>query len=131
MQTLKKIRTMKTNKIFLSAVAITGLCLLSTSCSKDFYTKVNNNPNQPTVVPPNTMLPGIEVALAYEQGGDAARYASVFDQQGFGAAREASAYEAYSISGSNLPEQLWDNVYATVMIETDKKLSQHCAWRCA
>jgi len=106
---------MKTNKIFVSAIAVTSMLLFATSCSKDFYTKVNNNPNQPTAVPPSTLLPGVELALAYAQGGDAERYSSIFIQQGFGAAREASAYQNYQITGSNLPEQLWDNMYASDM----------------
>ncbi|MGP8217032.1 MAG: SusD/RagB family nutrient-binding outer membrane lipoprotein [Bacteroidia bacterium] len=106
---------MKTNKIFVSAIAVTAMLLFATSCSKDFYTKVNNNPNQPTVVPPKTLLPGIEVSLAYAQGGNAWEYAGCFTQQGYGWNREATAFYTYDITGSNLPEALWDNMYSSVM----------------
>ncbi len=106
---------MKTNKIILSALAATTMLFFTTSCSKEFYTKVNVNTNQPTAVPPNTLLPGIEVSLAYAQGGDASRYSSLFVQQGFGAAREAAAYYDFEFAGTNNPEQLWDNMYATDM----------------
>lgn len=101
-------------KIFIP-VLIAALLLFSTSCKKEFYTKANVNTNQPTSVPPGTLLPGIEVSLAYAQGGDASRYAQLFVQQGFGAAREATAYYDYQISGTNLPEQLWDNMYTSDM----------------
>jgi hypothetical protein len=107
---------MKTNKTLLSAIAVTTLLLFATSCSKEFYTKVNVNTNQPTVVPPSTLLPGVEVSIAYAQGGDASRYAQLFVQQGFGAAREATSFYNYELSGTNLPEDLWDNMYTSDMM---------------
>src|ERR1700677_350036 len=108
-------RTMKTNKTILSAIAVTTLLLFTSSCKKDFYTNANINTNQPTVVPPSTLLPGVEVSIAYAQGGDASRYAQLFVQQGYGAAREANAYYLYQLSGTNLPEDLWDNMYTADM----------------
>ncbi len=114
---------MKTNKIFLSAALITTGLLFTTSCKKTFYTNANINTNQPTVVPPSTLLPGIEVSLAYAQGGDASRYSQLLIQQGYGAAREANAYYLYEFGGTNLPEQLWDNMYTSDM-ENDYTLLQ-------
>ncbi|HTB06423.1 MAG TPA: SusD/RagB family nutrient-binding outer membrane lipoprotein [Bacteroidia bacterium] len=108
-------KTMKKISLYISAIAVAGVLLFATSCKKDFYTKANVNPNQPSNVPPNTLLPGIEVSLAYAQGGDASRYASEFIQQGYGAAREAASDYSYEITGTNLPEQLWDNMYAADM----------------
>jgi len=99
----------------ITAVAVSGMLLFATSCSKTFYTKANVNPNQPSVVPPGTLLPMVEISLTYAMGGDGARYSGIFDQQGYGANREQAAIQAYQITGTNLPDNFWNNMYANDM----------------
>jgi len=105
---------MRNFKTILTTAAI-GVAMLSTvSCSKDFYTKVNVNPNSPSSVPPGTLLSNVEVSLAYAQGGDASRFACLFSQQVVGQARQSASYYQYVLGPSD-PEDLWDNMYTSVM----------------
>ena len=57
------------------------------SCKKETFTKANINPNSPNSVVPGNILPIVETSLAYTQGGDLARYTSLFTQQDVGFSR--------------------------------------------
>ncbi len=78
---------MKKIKI-LSIGAILILMISSQSCKKGLLEGVNDNPNSPSDVTPRVVLPGAEGSLAYTQGGDVERFASVFVQYVTGASRQ-------------------------------------------
>lgn len=105
---------MKTIKSYIAIGASVVFLLTSTSCTKEFYTKANNNPNAPGSVPSNTLLSGVEVSLAYTQGGAASQFTSLFTQQTYGAQRQAQAYYDYILTPAD-PEYLWDQMYTDVM----------------
>ena len=105
---------MKTIKSYIVAVSTFVLLLSSVSCSKDFYTNANVNPNSPSAVPSSTLLTGVEVSLAYTQGGAASQFTSLFMQQTVGAQRQAQAYYDYILTPAD-PEYLWDQMYTDVM----------------
>ena len=84
------------------------------SCKKEFFTDVNNNPNAPSSVPPGTVLTTIEGALAYTQGGDLSRFSSLFTQQTFGVSRQSAAYYQYIMTSQDA-DNLWGNLYTTTM----------------
>ncbi len=105
---------MKTIKKYLAGFTVMAIVVSTISCSKDFYTNANVNPNSPAAVPPGTMLSNIEVSLAFTQGGDGARFSSMFTQQTLGAARQSQLYYNY-VFGPTDPEFLWDNMYTSVM----------------
>lgn len=103
---------MKT-KNFVTVAALTVL-MITASCKKTFFTDVNKNPNAPSEVPCSTILPSVEAALAYTQGGDLARYTSLFTQQTYGYSRQSTAYYNYIITGNDL-DNLWGNLYTSTM----------------
>jgi hypothetical protein len=84
------------------------------SCSKDKFTSANVNPNSPSSVVPANILPVVETSLAYAQGGDLARYASLFTQQDVGFSRQAAAYYSYVLTSADF-DTPWGNMYTSVM----------------
>ena len=65
-------------KLLLSWMILVIL-LGSAACKKSFYTDVNTNPNVPSSgsITPTVLLPSIEAALGYLQGGDMSRFTSL------------------------------------------------------
>lgn len=115
---------MKSFKFYIYLPMLVLLLFGAVSCKKSFFTDVNNNPNAPapsSIVPAN-LLPTVEVALAYTQGGDYSRYTSILTQQTTGFSRQASAYNSYIFTSQDF-DQLWGNFYTSVM-ENDKTLMQ-------
>ena len=96
--------------------------LFGASCKKDFYTSANTNPNAPKTVTPATLLAPIEGSLAYTQGGDMSRFASLIMQQTYGYSRQSAAYYQYIFTGQDV-DQMWGNLYTSVM-ENDLQLIQ-------
>ena len=76
--------------LLLLIVAITG-----ESCKKSFLTGLNNNPNAILKVPSNVLLPTVEIALAYDQGGDYSRYTTLITQQTFGFSAQPQVFYSY------------------------------------
>ena len=102
---------MKQFKIIL-AVGVLSAAL--TSCKKDFFTNVNTNPNVVNYVTPNLLLPTVEAALGYTQGGDFSRFASLLDQQTFGLQNQTNTFYNYQINGGVFDNQ-WGDLYTSVM----------------
>lgn len=86
-----------------------------TSCQKDFG-DVNVNPNQPSDVPVNIILPSTQASLAYTLHGDIARYNGVFTQNVTGADRQFAAYNIYVFNEDDF-NNLWNNMYAGNMAD--------------
>lgn len=86
-----------------------------TSCQKDFG-DVNVNPNQPSDVPVNIILPSTQASLAYTLHGDIARYNAVFTQNVTGADRQFAAYNIYVFNEDDF-NNLWNNMYAGNMAD--------------
>jgi hypothetical protein len=105
---------MRTIKSYIAIGATSIFLLTSISCKKTFYTNANINPNAPSSVPSGTLLSGVEVSLAYTQGGAGSQFTSLFTQQTFGAQRQAQAYYTYILTPMD-PEYLWDQMYTDVM----------------
>jgi len=68
------------------------------SCKK--YLDVNQTPNNPTSVPPSTILPNTTIALGFTVGNDLNRVTSAFSQHIAGVANQTAAYDIYNIDGS-------------------------------
>src|SRR5438309_1946555 len=90
------------------------LALFQASCSKDKFTAANVNPNSPATVTPSNILPVVETGLAYTEGGDIARFTSLFTQQNVGFSRQAEAYYNYTLTSADF-DTPWGNMYTTVM----------------
>jgi len=112
--------TYKRSLIWMSLVTLLG----SAACKKSFYTDVNVNPNAPSSgsITPTVLLPSIEAAVGYLQGGDMARFTSLNMQQIKGDLRQASAYYIYTYTSQDF-DNLWGNIYTDVL-ENDRVLIQ-------
>src|SRR6476620_8109746 len=90
------------------------LALFQVSCTKDKFTSTNVNPNSPETVTPANILPVVETGLAFTQGGDIARFSSLFTQQDVGFSRQSEAYYHYTLTSGDF-DTPWGNMYTTVM----------------
>ena len=88
--------------------------VVTSSCKKTFFTDVNNNPNTLTTVPPALLLPTVEAALAYTQGGDMSRFSSLFMQTVYGANSQSQQYYLYNTSPGSF-DNLWPDLYTATM----------------
>src|ERR1700750_996608 len=75
------------------------------SCDK--FIDVNQNPNNPTDVPPSTILPTTTVGMAFANSNELGRAASVLIQQNAGAANQALQYDRFDLD--NLLDNQWGN----------------------
>ena len=86
-----------------------------TSC-EDYFGDVNVNPNSPTDVTPEVLLPNIQVRLAFTLGGDFSRYSSIIVQHVEGITRQWASINAYSfIVPANFNTSWRTNMYAGVL----------------
>jgi len=88
----------------------------ATSCKKSFYTDVNVNSNAPTPasIVPKVLLSSVEGGIAYTQGGDISRFASINLQQVKGVSRQAQGYYQYTYTSQDF-DNAWGNLYADVL----------------
>jgi hypothetical protein len=68
------------------------------SCKK--YLDVNTSPNQPTSVPPTTVLPTTTIGMAFANSNDLDRATSAIMQQIAGVANQTQGYDVYNFSGA-------------------------------
>jgi hypothetical protein len=104
---------MKAIKILITISVICTLFITS-SCKKEFFTSVNNNPNAPDSVNPASLLSTVEGSIGYIQGGDHSRFTSMFTQQTLGAARQAEGWYNYIFTTQDF-DQLWGNYFSQDM----------------
>jgi hypothetical protein len=100
-------------------VSVSGL-LVTGSCKKSFFTDVNNNPNTLENVTPTLLLPTVEAAMAYTQGGDISRYSALLMQQMYGANSQSQQYYIYGLNPGTF-DNLWPDYY-TSTLENDYTL---------
>jgi len=100
-------------------VMVSGL-LIATSCKKSFFTDQNVNPNALATATPDLLLPTVEAALAYTQGGDESRFTSLLTQQMFGANSQSQTYYNYGLN-PGVFDNLWPDLY-TSTLENDYDL---------
>src|SRR6266436_5759627 len=75
------------------------LLLISfTSCKK--YLDVNITPNNPTAVPPSTILPTTTIGLGFANSNDLDRATSALVQHIAGVANQTAAYDVYNLDGA-------------------------------
>jgi len=78
-------------------ILIIPVLFSSTACKK--YLDVNQTPNNPTSVPPGTLLPTTTVALAFANANDLDRVTSVIVQHLAGTGSQALDYDVYKLEG--------------------------------
>ena len=102
------------HKKFIPAALLILAMMLQLSCKKDSFTDANNNPNAPASVVPANILPAVETALAYTQGGDLSRFSTMFVQHSVGFSRQSQAYYNYVLTSTDF-DTPWGNIYTSVM----------------
>jgi hypothetical protein len=100
---------------------VLGLFIAS-SCKKSFFTDQNVNPNALPSVTPDLLLPTVEAALGYTQGGDLSRYSALLMQQMYGANSQSQQYYQYNFNPGNF-DNVWPDLY-TSTLENDYTLMQ-------
>ncbi len=74
------------------------LFIVFASCKK--FLDVNTTPNNPTTVPPATILPTTTIGLAFANSNDLDRATSALMQHIAGVANQTAAYDVYNLDGS-------------------------------
>lgn len=92
------------------------LVVFSLSSCEDYFGDINVDPDNPTIVTPNVILPAVQARLAYAMGGDASRYTGLLTQHIDGVGRQFVVYQNYQILPSDL-DGLWSNLYAGVLMD--------------
>jgi hypothetical protein len=87
-----------------------------TACKK-YFGDVNTNPNSPNIVEPKVMLPGIEAAISFSFGGDAARYSGILTQQVRGDDRQFKVIQDYKFTGNDVESLYETNIYTKILME--------------
>ena len=98
-------------------VALFAIASLA-SCKKD-YLDVNDNPNLPSDVPVNIILPSAQASLAYNYGGDIGRFNAILAQNATGVGRQFIGYNSYVFTEEDF-NNLWNNMYAGNMDDLNK-----------
>ena len=98
--------------------------LIASSCKKSFFTDQNINPNALPTVTPDLLLPTVEAALGYTQGGDISRYSALLMQQMYGANSQSQQYYQYNFNPGNF-DNLWPDYY-TSTLENNYTMIQIC-----
>lgn len=83
-----------------------SLLMLFISCNKNDFLDVNDNPNNPTDVPPKVLLPSTTVGMAFVNGNELGRVASLLMQHNAGTANQAIGFDVYNLDGSF--DNAWD-----------------------
>lgn len=118
-------------KIFQIALFL-GLMTFVSSCDR-YFEGVNDNPNQPEVVPPNMLLPSAQAFIAYGNGGDISRFTSLLMQYASGETRQFAVYQTYQITETET-DNWWrfnmyggglKDIYQMIKIAEDEGLSQY------
>lgn len=106
---------MSTIKLRLSVIMMTMLFFMG-SCN--FINEdINIDPNNPTDVPLNLLLPGVQVAYAYTLGGDFGRYTTIWMQQHAGVERQHTGYEVYQVKENDI-NNAWNIIYSSVLSDS-------------
>jgi len=108
------------NKNPLVVLFFAAVLLAAGACKKSFFTDANVNPNSPPAssIVPSVLLSTAEGALAYMQGGDLSRFASLNTQQTFGSARQAGGYYQYVYTSQDF-DNAWGNIYTSTLENND------------
>ena len=80
-------------------IAYLFLLLISFASCKKFL-DVNTTPNNPTAVPPATLLPTTTIGLAFANSNDLNRATSALVQHIAGVANQTAGYDVYNLDGS-------------------------------
>ena len=91
--------------------------LLSLTSCKKYFEGVNDDPNRPSEVSANTLLPTIQTFYAYGMAGDISRFTSLLTNQIVGNDRQFATYQVYSITETDTDNWWKFNHYGGAMFD--------------
>ena len=94
------------------------------SCKK--FLDVNVTPNNPTSVPPATLLPTTTIGLGFANSNDLNRAASALVQHIAGVANQTASYDVYNLDGS-FDNQWNGEIYGTSLTNLQILIDQYAA----
>ena len=74
--------------------------IVAGGCGKSGFLDINNDPNNPTDVPPKVLLPAAEIGVSFSVGNELSRVASVLVQHNAGTANQALGFDVYNLDGN-------------------------------
>lgn len=95
------------------------LAVLFSGCEKWIDTEINKNPNNPSDVTMNLILPSVQGSIGYIIGGDHCRTSNMWMQYLSGVDRQSLALERYSVLESD-QNNLWNSFYTDVLKNLDQ-----------
>ena len=102
-------------KLNLILILFIGSALFMGGC--DFVNEeINIDPNKPTDVSMELLLPPTQTAYAFVAGGDFGRFATIWSQQHAGVERQHAGYEVYLVKEGDVNGG-WTTMYADVLNE--------------
>ncbi len=101
------------------------IALAFTSCNKWIDTGINVDPDSPSDVPMNLILPSVEARFAFTlvQGNDGFRTLSLWDQQMSGIARQSQSEGAYSFRSGDANNN-WGALYAGILMDAKQLMDK-------
>lgn len=93
-----------------------------TSC-ESYFGDINVDPDNPTTVTPNVLLPQIQVRLAYVIWGDASRYVGIYNQHFDGIGRQFAVIQNYGIVPADVDAMWGQNLYSSVLMDNRQLLA--------
>ena len=87
------------------------IALLFASCEGYFGDDANIDPDNPTTVTPNVVLPQVQARLVYTYGGDFSRYLGLYTQHVDGINRQFAVLGQYGIQPVDV-DNAWSNIYS-------------------
>jgi Starch-binding associating with outer membrane len=103
---------MKKKIIYLAVLLTLG------SCNKWISDDFNTDPNNPSDVGMANLLPSVQYAWAYVQGGDIGRYNGVFTQHFAGVDRQHAGLDIYTFTESDVSNS-YETVYTEALQDLD------------
>ncbi len=100
----------------LKGIAALFLVVFSVTSCDYLDPEINIDPNNPTDVSMDLLLPAAQANFAYTMGGDFGRYTSCWTQHHAGVERQHSAIEVYNIKESDT-NTAWNTMYSDVLKE--------------
>ncbi|GAA3928228.1 SusD/RagB family nutrient-binding outer membrane lipoprotein [Hymenobacter algoricola] len=117
--------SLKTTFLYRLGLLLT-LTTAASSCSKDEFLDVNDNPNLPQSVTPNVLLTGIEATTGFAVGNELGRVTSLLIQHQAGIANQPATYDTYALRGAF--DNSWNfELYGGALINTRLLIDQNQA----
>ena len=97
--------------------------VLFSACESFLADDINRDPNNPSVVTLNAVLPSIQIRHMDVYGGQTSRVNSMFAQQTEGVARQWSSFNDYSGLQPVRFNTVWDIYYEDILVEVNSMIA--------